>query len=96
MSIDLRLTGGTVATPAGNVVADVLVDSEKVVGTGASGRPHGRRPHGGRHRQARATRHDRPSTCTPASPDSSTKKTSKQRHARPRWAASRRSSGCPT
>src|SRR4051812_16144219 len=32
MSVDLRLTGGTVATPAGNVTADVLVDSEKIVG----------------------------------------------------------------
>jgi dihydroorotase len=32
MSVDLRVTGGTVATPAGNVIADVLVDSEKIVG----------------------------------------------------------------
>jgi dihydroorotase len=32
MSIDLRLIGGTVATPAGNVAADVLIDSEKIVG----------------------------------------------------------------
>ena len=32
MSIDLRLTGGTVATPSGNVKADVLVADGKIVG----------------------------------------------------------------
>ena len=32
MTIDLRLTGGTVATPSGNVEADVLVDDGKIVG----------------------------------------------------------------
>lgn len=32
MSVDLRLSGGTVATPSGNVEADLVVHGEKIAG----------------------------------------------------------------